>query len=65
MELQLKKEDYDLKVEDENVTITLKNKGFKKPLKDLIEDMIKKFTKIKKVEWKEALAKKEESSEKK
>jgi FKBP-type peptidyl-prolyl cis-trans isomerase SlyD len=52
MNLQTKKENFDLAVVGENATITLKV-GFQKPLKDLIADMIKKFTKIKKVEFKE------------
>jgi len=52
IELQFKKQDYSLNVEGENAVITLKNK-VEKPLKDLIADMIVKFTKIKKIEYKE------------
>jgi len=53
LELQTKKENFDLNVEGEKVIITLKNKGFQKPLLDLMTDMIKKFTKIKTVEFAE------------
>ncbi len=52
VELQLDKKDFEVKVEGENVTVTL-NTRVKKPLKDLIADMIKKFTKLKQVEFKE------------
>lgn len=52
IELQLDKKDFDLNIEGEKVTIALKT-GLKKPIKDLIEDMIKKFTKIKNIEFKE------------
>ena len=57
VELQLRKEDFELNVEEDKVTISSKI-GMKKPLKDLIEDMIKKFTKIKNVEFKEVQSKK-------
>lgn len=63
IELQLKKESFDLNVEGDKADVILKDKDFEKPLKDLIEDMIKKFTKIKKVEFKEG--KKENKKEKK
>tara|TARA_Y100000310_G_scaffold335772_1_gene418642 strand:- start:5850 stop:6533 length:684 start_codon:yes stop_codon:yes gene_type:complete len=53
LELQTKKEDFDLNLEGEKVVITLKNKLFQKPLQDLVTDMIKKFTKVKTVEFKE------------
>ena len=53
LELQLKKEEFSLELVSGKVTIILKNKGFKKPLKDLIEDMVKKFTSVKEVSWKE------------
>jgi FKBP-type peptidyl-prolyl cis-trans isomerase 2 len=53
LELQIKKEEFELNLENDNLAIDLKTKNFKKPLKDLIEDMIKKFTKVKKIEWKE------------
>ena len=53
LELQTKKENFDLVVEGEKAVITLKKKGFQKPLQDLIKDMIKKFTKIRTVEFAE------------
>ncbi len=52
VELQLKKKDFDVKIEEENATITLKINIAQK-LKNLIADMINKFTKTKKVEFKE------------
>ncbi|TKJ17745.1 peptidylprolyl isomerase [Candidatus Woesearchaeota archaeon B3_Woes] len=52
IELQLDKKDFEVKLEGENVTITL-NTEVKKPLKDLLADMIKKFTKLKQVEFKD------------
>jgi FKBP-type peptidyl-prolyl cis-trans isomerase SlyD len=57
LELQVKKEEFDLNLENGKIVITLKTKGFQKPLKDLIEDMIKKFTKVKEVSWKETTTK--------
>ena len=66
VELQLEKEKYDVKLDGEAVEITLKNIEIKKPLKDLMEDMVKKFTKTKKVEWKDFVEpkKKEDKSNK-
>lgn len=52
VEMQLKKSDFDLSLENGKAVITFK-KNLKKPIKDLVLDMIKKFTKIKDVEFKE------------
>jgi FKBP-type peptidyl-prolyl cis-trans isomerase 2 len=60
MELQAKKGEFDVNLEGEKATITLKNKNFKQPLKDLVTDMIKKFTKVKTVEFKDAKDSKQE-----
>lgn len=52
IELQLNKKDFNLDVKDDNITINTKV-GLKTPLKNLIENMVKKFTNFKKVEFKE------------
>lgn len=51
--LQLKKDRFDVSIEGENATIDIKDK-IAKELKSLIADMINKFTKIKKIEFKES-----------
>jgi FKBP-type peptidyl-prolyl cis-trans isomerase SlyD len=51
VEMQIKKEKFDLSLENGKASITLKEK-MDKPIKDLIIDMIKKFTSTKDVEIK-------------
>ena len=58
VDLQLKKENYEVQVENQIATITTTKITLKKPLKDLIEDMVKKFTKIEMVTFKEEPSKK-------
>jgi FKBP-type peptidyl-prolyl cis-trans isomerase SlyD len=57
VEMQIKKNDFELSLENGKGVITLK-KDLKKPIKDLIADMIKKFTGTKEVEFKENISEK-------
>jgi FKBP-type peptidyl-prolyl cis-trans isomerase 2 len=50
VEMQLKPSEYDLKINEGKAIIEIK-KNIDKPIKDLIKDMIVKFTKIKSVEF--------------
>jgi len=48
IEMQLKKDDFSVSLENEKATITFK-KDVIKPLQNLLNDMIKKFTKVKEI----------------
>jgi FKBP-type peptidyl-prolyl cis-trans isomerase SlyD len=49
VEMQMKKEDFELTLENGKAIVTIK-KDLKKPIRDLVVDMIKKFTATKEIE---------------
>lgn len=52
LDMQMKKDDFNVSLENGKAMVTFK-KSIAKPVKDLILDMIKRFTKVKDVEFKE------------